>query len=158
IETGNGSPPLRGPDGAAPMGLRPGSAQLVLPPCADPLPELAASGTPAAVEAGIRFENVGFQYPGSETWALDGINLFVARGRSLALVGHNGAGKTTFIKLLARLYEPTRGRILLDGRDLRQWEPEALRRRIGVIFQDFNQYQFRVRENVGFGSVDHLED
>ena len=113
---------------------------------------------PAAVEEGIRFENVGFQYPGSETWALRGINLFVPRGSSLALVGHNGAGKTTFIKLLARLYEPTEGRILLDGRDLRDWEPEALRKRIGVIFQDFNQYQFRVRENVGFGSVDHLDE
>jgi ATP-binding cassette subfamily B protein len=113
---------------------------------------------PAAVEEGVRFENVGFQYPGSETWALRGINLFVPRGSSLALVGHNGAGKTTFIKLLARLYEPTEGRILLDGRDLRDWEPEALRKRIGVIFQDFNQYQFRVRENVGFGSVDHLEE
>jgi ATP-binding cassette subfamily B protein len=113
---------------------------------------------PAAVEEGVRFENVGFQYPGSDAWALRGINLFVPRGSSLALVGHNGAGKTTFIKLLARLYEPTEGRILLDGRDLREWEPEALRKRIGVIFQDFNQYQFRVRENVGFGSVDHLEE
>ena len=121
-------------------------------------PPPAAPQLPSAVEEGVRFENVGFQYPGSETWALRGINLFVPRGSSLALVGHNGAGKTTFIKLLARLYEPTEGRILLDGRDLRDWEPEALRKRIGVIFQDFNQYQFRVRENVGFGSVDHLEE
>lgn len=76
----------------------------------------------------------------------------------MALVGENGAGKTTFIKLLANLYHPTEGRILLDGRDLAEWDPERLRRRIGVIFQDFNQYQLALRENVGFGSVDHLDD
>src|SRR5262245_33895579 len=87
----------------------------------------AAPQLPAAVEEGVRFENVGFRYPGSETWALRGINLFLPRGSSLALVGHNGAGKTTFIKLLARLYEPTEGRIMRAGRDLREWEPEALR-------------------------------
>ena len=80
--------------------------------------------------------------------------MFIPRGQSLALVGANGAGKTTFIKLLANLYQPTEGRVLLDGRDLRDWEPEALRARIGVIFQDFNQYQLVLRENVGFGSVD----
>ncbi len=73
-------------------------------------------------------------------------------------MGHNGAGKTTFIKLLTRLYEPTEGRILLDGRDLRAWEPEALRRRMGIIFQDFNKYQLKLRENVGFGSVDNRDD
>jgi ATP-binding cassette subfamily B protein len=109
-------------------------------------------------EAGIRLEGVGFRYPGSEAWALRGIDLFIPRGQSLALVGHNGAGKTTFIKLLTRLYEPTEGRILLDGRDLRDWPEEALRARLGVLFQDFNQYQFTVRENVGFGSVSHLAD
>ncbi len=112
----------------------------------------------AASERGIRFENVGFQYPGSERWALRGVDLFVPKGQSLALVGENGAGKTTFIKLLTRLYTPTEGRILLDGRDLRAWEEETLRRRIGVIFQDFNQYQFQVRENVALGSVEERED
>jgi ATP-binding cassette, subfamily B, bacterial len=106
----------------------------------------------------VRFENVGFRYPGSERWALRGIDLFIPSGQSLALVGHNGAGKTTFIKLLTRLYEPTEGRILFDGRDIRSWDPEALRRRIGVVFQDFNRYQLTLRENVGFGSVEHLED
>src|SRR6185312_2058057 len=80
------------------------------------------------------------------------------RGESLALVGHNGAGKTTFIKLLTRLYDPTEGRILLDGKDLREWDPEAVRRRVGVVFQDFNQYQLPARDNVGLGSVDHRED
>lgn len=107
---------------------------------------------------GIRFEGVGFQYPGQNRWALRGIDLFIPSGQSLALVGHNGAGKTTFIKLLTRLYEPTEGRILLDGEDLRTWEPERLRARIGVVFQDFNQYQFKLRENVGLGSVAHLDD
>lgn len=109
-------------------------------------------------EEGIRFENVGFRYPGQEKWALQGLDLFIPKGRSLALVGHNGAGKTTFIKLLARLYEPTEGRILLDGRDLRTLDPEELRRRMAVVFQDFNQYQFQVRENVGLGDVPHLDD
>lgn len=121
--------------------------------------EHAAAAAPAREpEVGVRFEGVGFRYPGSEMWALRDINLFIPKGQSLALVGHNGAGKTTFIKLLTRLYQPTEGRILLDGRDLRDWPEEALRARLGVLFQDFNQYQFTVRENVGFGSVTHLED
>jgi ATP-binding cassette subfamily B protein len=121
-----------------------------------PPPELAA--LPLGREEGVRFQEVGFRYPGAEGWALRNVSLFIPRGQSLALVGQNGAGKTTFIKLLTRLYEPTEGRILLDGRDLRTWDEETLRRRIGVIFQDFNQYQFRFRENVGFGSVEHAED
>src|SRR6185503_2443813 len=92
-----------------------------------PSPDRAlAPDTPALAEEGLRFEGVGFRYPGKDTWALRGIDLFVPRGESLALVGHNGAGKTTCIKLLTRLYEPTEGRILLDGRDLRSWDPEAL--------------------------------
>jgi ATP-binding cassette subfamily B protein len=121
----------------------------------------AATGRPQgtrAAESGIRFENVGFRYPDAKNWALREVSLFIPKGASLALVGQNGAGKTTFIKLLTRLYTPTEGRILLDGMDLREWEEATLRARIGVIFQDFNEYQFAVRENVGFGSVDHLED
>ena len=130
-----------------------------------------ASGRIAVVRAeeGIRFEGVGFQYPGGERgqtgqggggerWALRGVDVFVPKGQSLALVGENGAGKTTFIKLLARLYDPTEGRVLLDGRDLRTWDERELRARIGVIFQDFNEYQLALRENVAFGSVDHLDD
>jgi ATP-binding cassette, subfamily B, bacterial len=129
-------------------------------------------------EAGIRFEGVGFRYPGAvrtertegqggespspgrtvDRWALRGIDVFIPKGQSLALVGENGAGKTTFIKLLTNLYQPTEGRILLDGRDLRDWNRAELHRRIGVIFQDFNQYQLALRENIAFGSVDHLED
>jgi len=113
-------------------------------------------------EEGIRFEGVGFRYPGTgpdgERWALRGVDVFIPKGQSLALVGENGAGKTTFIKLLANLYQPTEGSVLLDGRDLRSWDDQALRRRIGVIFQDFNEYQLALRENVAFGSVEHLTD
>jgi ATP-binding cassette subfamily B protein len=119
-------------------------------------PPPAANGH--AQERGIRFEGVGFQYPGAREFALRDLNVFIPAGQSLALVGHNGAGKTTFIKLLTRLYRPTEGRILLDGKDLADWDEEALRRRIGVIFQDFNEYQLAVRENVGFGSVEHASE
>ncbi len=119
-------------------------------------PALPAPTNGHASERGIRFEGVGFQYPGAKDFALRGLDVFIPAGQSLALVGHNGAGKTTFIKLLTRLYRPTEGRILLDGRDLADWDEDALRRRIGVIFQDFNEYQLAVRENVGFGSVEHL--
>ena len=111
-----------------------------------------------APEQGIRFDGVGFRYPGSDRWALRGVSIFVPRGQSLALVGQNGAGKTTFIKLLTRLYDPTEGRVLLDGRDLADWDERELRRRMGIIFQDFNQYYFALRENIGVGSIEHLED
>jgi ATP-binding cassette subfamily B protein len=118
--------------------------------------------TAVRAEEGIRFEGVGFRYPGgrpdTERWALREIDVFIPKGQSLALVGENGAGKTTFIKLLANLYQPTEGRVLLDGRDLRSWDESELRRRIGVIFQDFNEYQLALRENVAFGSVEHLAD
>jgi ATP-binding cassette subfamily B protein len=76
----------------------------------------------------------------------------------MALVGHNGSGKTTLVKLLTRLYAPSSGRIFLDGRNLQEWEPSALRKRIGVIFQDFVKYQFTVGENIGVGDVSHLTD
>ncbi|MEM9696419.1 MAG: ATP-binding cassette domain-containing protein, partial [Myxococcota bacterium] len=104
------------------------------------------------------FEGVSFRYPGAERDALRDINLHIEPGQRLGLVGQNGAGKTTLIKLLTRLYEPTAGRILLDGRDLKQWAPEALRRRIGVIFQDFVRYQMLVGENIGAGDVRAFSD
>jgi ATP-binding cassette, subfamily B, bacterial len=107
---------------------------------------------------GIRFEGVGFTYPGTEAPALQDINLHIRPGESLALVGENGSGKTTLIKLLARLYTPTAGRILLDGLDLEEWDETALRRRIGVIFQDFARYQLKVGENIGAGDERRFED
>jgi len=107
---------------------------------------------------GVRFEDVAFAYPGSSEPALEGISLHLRPGSSLALVGENGSGKTTLIKLLTRLYEPTAGRITLDGLDLRDWDPEALRARVGVIFQDFARYQLLVGENVGAGDERAFED
>jgi ATP-binding cassette, subfamily B, bacterial len=107
---------------------------------------------------GIRFEDVEFVYPGATAPALSHIDLHVRPGESLALVGENGSGKTTLIKLLTRLYEPTRGRILLDGLDLNEWDESALRERIGVIFQDFARYQMLVGENIGAGDVRAFED
>jgi ATP-binding cassette subfamily B protein len=118
----------------------------------------AASPALPATASGLRFENVGFQYPGKEAWALRGLSLHIRPGESLAIVGQNGAGKTTFVKLLARLYRPSEGRILLDDVDLENWSLPELRRRISVLFQDFNQYQLSLRENIGLGSLQHLAD
>ncbi len=112
----------------------------------------------AKPDDGIRFEQVSFSYPGAAEPALHDINLHIRPGESLALVGQNGSGKTTLIKLLTRLYAPDRGRILLDGTDLREWDESTLLQRIGVIFQDFARYQMRVGENVGAGDVSHFDD
>ena len=107
---------------------------------------------------GIRFENVYFTYPGSIKPALKDISLHLKPGEKLAIVGENGSGKTTLIKLLTRLYTPESGRILLDGLNLEEWDLDLLRRRIGVIFQNFVRYQFTVGENIGVGDVEKLED
>jgi len=109
-------------------------------------------------ERGLQFENVSFTYAGAKQKALSNISLQIKPGESLALVGENGSGKTTLIKLLTRLYDPTEGRILLDGLDLQEWDVEALRQRIGVIFQDFGRYQFTVGENIGAGDVRYIDD
>ncbi|REC95775.1 ABC transporter ATP-binding protein [Kushneria indalinina] len=106
---------------------------------------------------GLRFERVSFAYPGGEQ-VLEDISLHLIPGQSLALVGENGSGKTTLIKLLTRLYHPSHGRILLDGSDLRDWDSQALRRRVGVIFQDFVRYQFSVGENLGVGDTHAFAD
>jgi ATP-binding cassette, subfamily B, bacterial len=124
-------------------------------------PTTPATGTLTAgtsIEDGIRFEDVSFTYPGAEQAALIGINLHIRPGQSLALVGENGSGKTTLIKLLTRLYTPTSGRILLDGIDLQDWEEATLRRRVGVIFQDFARYQLMLGENIGVGDVRNFND
>jgi ATP-binding cassette, subfamily B, bacterial len=107
---------------------------------------------------GFVLQDVGFQYPNQDRWALRHINLQIPEGTSVAFVGQNGAGKTTMIKLLTRLYQPTEGAIFLDGRDLNEWPEEDLKRRLSVVFQDFNQYQFSAKENIGLGSVPHKED
>lgn len=107
---------------------------------------------------GIRFDHVGFTYPGAPAPTLHDVSFHIRPGQSLALVGENGSGKTTLIKLLTRLYDPTAGHISLDGRDLREWDATALRRRVGVIFQDFARYQLKVGENIGAGDVTAFED
>src|SRR5882757_7830094 len=123
------------------------------------VPEAVGSATKGPhPEEGVRFEDVSFKYPGSDEAALEHISLHLKPGESLALVGENGSGKTTLIKLLTRLYQPTSGRIFLDGQDLAEWDETALRQRVGVIFQDFARYQMLVGENVGAGDERFFED
>ncbi|MEP0905881.1 ABC transporter ATP-binding protein/permease [Leptolyngbya subtilissima ST-M1] len=107
---------------------------------------------------GLRFERVSFSYPGSDRLALEGVSFHLKPGEKMAIVGENGSGKTTLIKLLTRLYTPSAGRILLDGRDLQEWDADVVQQRIGVIFQDFVRYQFKVGENIGVGDVTDFED
>ena len=109
-------------------------------------------------QTGLELRNVSFTYPGAARPAINNVNLNIRPGQSLALVGENGSGKTTLIKLITRLYEPTSGSILLDGLDLNDWDIDALRQRIGVIFQDFGRYQFTVGENIGAGDVRHIDN
>ena len=123
-----------------------------------PMPSSQGRITQGIVQDGIRFEHVSFSYPGSDRPVLNNISLHLPLGEKLAIVGENGSGKTTLIKLLTNLYTPTSGRILLDGVDLQDWDVDVLRRRIGVIFQNFVQYQFTVGENVGVGDIEHLDD
>lgn len=114
--------------------------------------------TPDELGPGIRFEGVGFQYPGSERKALEGVDLEIAPGETIALVGPNGAGKTSLIKLLVGLYEPTEGRITMGGEDISEMDRGELRAKIGVLFQDFVHYHFTVGDNVGLGWLPDIED
>jgi ATP-binding cassette subfamily B protein len=117
-----------------------------------------ARPVPIPIRSGFVFEDVGFKYPGSEQWAVRKLDFSLSPGERIALVGENGAGKTTLVKLLARLYDPTEGRILLDGVDLREYDLEALRRNVGVIFQDFVRYDFLVKENIAVGNIGRIGD
>jgi ATP-binding cassette subfamily B protein len=125
-------------------------------------PQMAVSAhprpMPAKITRGLEFRHVWFRYPGREDWALRDLNLSIGAGEKIALVGQNGAGKTTLIKLMTRLYDPSEGQILLDGVDLRDYDLDELRQRIGVIFQDFVKYQLSAKENIGFGQIDRLDD
>ncbi|MBW3544528.1 MAG: ABC transporter ATP-binding protein/permease [Bacteroidetes bacterium] len=113
---------------------------------------------PNPIRQGFTFENVGFHYPNQERWALRGVSFTLHPGEKLALVGENGAGKTTLVKLLARLYDPTEGRIILDGHDLKEYDPAALRQEIGVIFQDFVRFQFTAGDNIAVGRIAFREE
>jgi ATP-binding cassette, subfamily B, bacterial len=117
-----------------------------------------ARPVPVPIRQGLVFEDVGFRYPGSDTWAVRHLDFALEPGERIALVGENGAGKTTLAKLLVRLYDPTEGRILLDGVDLREYDIDSLRRNVGVIFQDFVRYDFIMRENIAVGNIDRLDD
>jgi ATP-binding cassette subfamily B protein len=112
-----------------------------------------APPVPRPVRTGFVFEDVGFRYPGSDRWAVRHVNLRIDIGERVALVGENGAGKTTITKLLARLYDPTEGHILLDGRDLRDYDLASVRQAIGVIFQDFVRYDMAFDENIAVGEI-----
>ncbi|UOQ97134.1 ABC transporter ATP-binding protein/permease [Hymenobacter sp. 5317J-9] len=109
---------------------------------------------PRPIEQGFEFENVGFQYKNGTKWAIRNLSFTLKAGEKLALVGENGAGKTTLVKLLARLYDPTEGRILLDGHDLREYDPAELRQEIGVIFQDFVRFQLPAGQNLAVGRIE----
>jgi ATP-binding cassette subfamily B protein len=113
---------------------------------------------PRPIRSGFEFQDVSFGYPGSGRMVVRHINFHLDRGEKVALIGENGAGKTTLVNLLARLYDPTEGRILLDGVDLRQYDVEDLRHEIGVIFQDYLRYDMLIRENIGFGKLESLAD
>ena len=108
---------------------------------------------PQPIRQGFVFENVGFIYPGAERWAVRNLSFTLRAGEVLALVGENGAGKTTLVKLLARLYDPDEGRILLDGHDLRDYDLDALRGNMGVIFQDFVRYNLSAADNIAVGRI-----
>jgi ATP-binding cassette subfamily B protein len=116
-----------------------------------------ARTVPQPIHEGFIFDDVGFRYPGSDRWAVRHVSFHLKPGERIALVGENGAGKTTLTKLLARLYDPTEGRILLDGVDLRDYDLASVRQAIGVIFQDFVRYDLRFEENIGVGEIEEVQ-
>lgn len=113
---------------------------------------------PDPIREGFKFENVGFKYPNSDKWANRNLNFELKVGEKLALVGENGSGKTTLVKLLARLYDPDEGRILLDGVDLKEYNLVELREHIGVIFQDFQKFNFTAGDNIAVGDIESREE
>ena len=125
-------------------------------------PKIAAPANPVLVQVpftrGIEFQNVTYRYPGKVTAAIEDVSFSIEPGETVALVGRNGAGKSTIVKLVGRLYDPTEGRILIDGHDIRDYDPKELRSQFGMMFQDYAAYQLSARENIGVGSVSQVDD
>ncbi|MDQ3044138.1 MAG: ABC transporter ATP-binding protein/permease, partial [Chloroflexota bacterium] len=125
-------------------------------------PAIAAPEHPVPVrrpfQEGIEFREVSYRYPGNDALALDNVSFQIAPGETVAVVGRNGAGKSTLVKLLGRLYDPNEGRVLIDGHDLRDYDPSDLRRQFGMMFQDYATYQFTAGENIGVGNVERVND
>src|SRR5260370_29577568 len=113
---------------------------------------------PRPILQGFEFRNVSFRYPGTERLVLDRLNFHLRPGERVALIGENGQGKTTIVKLMTRLYDPTEGQIVLDGIDLREYDLEDLYREIGVIFQDFMRYEMTARENIAVGRIEEVSN
>jgi len=128
----------------------------------DRQPEIAAPEHPIPIrrpfQRGITFENVTYHYPGKSEAALTNVSFTIELGQTIALVGRNGAGKSTIVKLLGRLYDPSEGRITIDGRDIREYDPKELRQQLGMMFQDYAEYQLSARENIGVGNVEQVDD
>src|SRR2546430_4392841 len=110
------------------------------------------------MQEGIEFRHVTYAYEGKDEPALEDVSFTIGRGETVAIVGHNGAGKTTLVKLISRLYDPQEGQVLIDGRDVRDYDPDVLRNEYGVLFQDYVSYQFNARENIGVGRIERLDD
>ena len=125
-------------------------------------PRISAPEHPVPVrvpfQQGIEFRDVSYRYPGREEWALRHLSFTIEPGETVALVGRNGAGKSTIVKLLGRLYDPTEGAIFIDGHDVRDYDPGALRAQFGVMFQDYATYQFSAADNIGVGNIAHIAD
>ncbi|MCW5721593.1 MAG: ABC transporter ATP-binding protein [Devosia sp.] len=122
------------------------------------LPPAQPKAFPVPIRTGIVFDNVGFRYPETENWVIRHLSFTLSAGETLALVGENGAGKTTIVKLLTRLYDPSEGRITIDGTDLRDMDPRDIHTHIGVIFQDFIRYSFSARDNIGVGRIEARQE
>ena len=135
------------------LDMDPQSVEAALAP---PSPNPAKVPTP--MQQGIAFRDVSFRYPGTDNWILRGVSFEIPARAKVAIVGENGAGKTTLVKLLTRLYDPVEGQILVDGRDLREYDLDEVRRDVAVVFQDFFRYDLSAADNVGFGEVQALED
>ena len=135
------------------LDMDPQSVDAALPP-----PPASPTKLPVPMQRGISLEDVSFKYPGTDAWILRGVSFEIPARAKVAIVGENGAGKTTLVKLLTRLYDPVDGRILVDDRDLRDYDLEDVRRNIAAVFQDFFRYDLTAADNIAFGEVRALED